>query len=354
MKVLCIGDPHFKEDRIKDIEIYVEQVIQLVKSCTFEFVVILGDILHDHERIHTLALNMAYKLIYDISQIVPVYICVGNHDMINCTQFLTDNHWMNGMKHWENVYIADKPISLEFSNDYSFVFVPYVPPGRFQEALNTENIIDVSNITCIFAHQEFKGCKMGAIVSIHGDEWLSESSMIISGHIHTTQRPQINIYYPGSSTQVAFGENSSPVLCIATWDNPLQKFPTIEEIPVMVEKKKLIYTDTNQIQSITLPEEISPEHIKISVSGSIEEFKTFKRTKQYKELITKGIKIVYKPKRIEVKEFNESIETTLKKGFDFKQILYSLVAEKKNPHLIKIYEKVVNNRDICLEDITFV
>ncbi len=49
--------------------------------------------------------------------------------------------------------------------------VPYVPPGRFVEALNIIDNEWWKNVNCIFAHQEFYGCKMGAIESIEGDKW---------------------------------------------------------------------------------------------------------------------------------------------------------------------------------------
>ena len=37
-------------------------------------------------------------------------LLVGNHDYINNQQFLTNNHWMNAMKDWNNVTIIDKVI----------------------------------------------------------------------------------------------------------------------------------------------------------------------------------------------------------------------------------------------------
>ena len=105
-----------------------------------------------------------------LSSYSTTYILVGNHDYISNTQFLTTNHWMNAMKEWKNVVIVDKVIQQNI-NDLSFVFVPYVFPGRFQEALNTIHIDGINKISCIFAHQEFKGCKLGAILSDIGDVW---------------------------------------------------------------------------------------------------------------------------------------------------------------------------------------
>ncbi len=38
--------------------------------------------------------------------------------------------------------------------------------------------------------------------------------LVISGHIHSEQRPQKYIFYPGSVIQHAFGESEDNGLCI--------------------------------------------------------------------------------------------------------------------------------------------
>ena len=42
-----------------------------------------------------------------MSNITKTIVIVGNHDLINNQQFLTQNHWMNAMKDWENVRVID-------------------------------------------------------------------------------------------------------------------------------------------------------------------------------------------------------------------------------------------------------
>ena len=64
----------------------------------------------------------------------------------------------------------------------------------------------------IFSHQEFSGCKMGAIISIEGDKWSLDYPHIVSGHIHSRQIPQKNIYYPGAAMQHAFGESEKNII----------------------------------------------------------------------------------------------------------------------------------------------
>ena len=170
MKVIAIGDPHFRVDNIPEVNLFIDKIEELCKKENPDFIVILGDVLHTHERIHTVPLNKAYEFIERLKKICQIFVLVGNHDMTSNQNFLNENHWMNGMKQWDNIKIVDK---LEFFkiDDFLFTFLPYVPPGRFIEALNSNNDIDWKNSDCIFAHQEFFGSKMGCIISMDGDKW---------------------------------------------------------------------------------------------------------------------------------------------------------------------------------------
>ena len=62
-KVIFIGDPHIQINNIKEVNIFIERVICLIKEKKPDFVVIAGDILHNHERLHTTSLNKAYEFI---------------------------------------------------------------------------------------------------------------------------------------------------------------------------------------------------------------------------------------------------------------------------------------------------
>ena len=208
--VLCIGDPHIQVGNITEVDLFIERLILLATKKQPDLIIVLGDILHTHERLHTIALNKAYEMINKLRLITKTYVLVGNHDYIQNQQFLTENHWLSGMKEWKNTVIVDKVIS-ETINGEKFVFTPYVPPGRFEEALNTLDG-DWKDASCIFAHQEFYGCKMGAIVSVEGDNWSIENPHVVSGHIHSRQIPQENIYYTGSAMQHAFGESEKNII----------------------------------------------------------------------------------------------------------------------------------------------
>lgn len=342
MKIIAVGDPHFHTDNVPEVNLFTTKLEELCQKTNPDLIVLLGDILHTHEKIHTIPLNLAYTLVDKLTQIAPVMILVGNHDYISNQQFLTDNHWMNGMKQWNNVEIVDKVICKEYK-DARLIFVPYVPPGRFEHALDTLGT-DWKNVDGIFAHQEFFGCKMGAIISADGDRWNEEYPFVISGHIHDKQRPQENVYYCGSSMQRAFGESEERCIPILTWKNHNH---TIEEVDLGLPKKKIVYTTLDNVEDVKIP--TTDDKIKITLTGDYDDFKSFKKTKRYQDMIKTGTKVVFKPKKKETVEEDDKITD----ASNFEVILQSLVLKDKNRFLYQAYEYVVHNRQIEVEDVKF-
>lgn len=351
--VLFIGDPHFQISNIPEVELFLERITNLATQKKPDIIVIAGDLLHTHERLHTIALNKAYELIDNMRKITKTYILVGNHDYISNSQFLSENHWMNGMKEWNNTVIVDKVIKLDINNE-KFIFVPYVQPGRFEEALKT--LRDTwTDSSCIFAHQEFAGCKMGAIVSVEGDKWSLDNPFVVSGHIHSKQSPQPNIYYTGSAMQHAFGESEKNIISFLTFD---KKNYENEEINLELPRKKIVYMDVDDMDKYIIPE--TEDQLKVTLKGEYNDFKALKKTKKYKSMVEKGIKVVFKPKKIDqIKTIIENgvekeiLDEVKSNGTDFNTILSSIVSEQKNPYLIQSYELIINGKETNIEDFLF-
>ena len=89
MRVIAIGDPHFRVENIIEVENFIDKIAKLTKSENPDMIVVLGDLLHTHEKIFTIALNKAYDFIKILRDIAPTYVLVGNHDYIQNSQFLT-------------------------------------------------------------------------------------------------------------------------------------------------------------------------------------------------------------------------------------------------------------------------
>jgi len=352
--VLFIGDPHIQVSNIPEVDLFIERIINLATEKQPDLIIIAGDLLHTHERLHTIALNKAYELVENMRLITKTYVLVGNHDMQNNQQFLTNGHWMNGMKEWDNTVVVDQVMSETIDGE-KFVFVPYVPPGRFEEALHT---LDGKwdDASCIFAHQEFAGCKMGAIISVEGDKWPDDNPHVISGHIHSRQIPQENIYYSGSAMQHAFGESTKNIIPYLTFDNREYKR---EEVDLKLPRKKIVYMDVEDIDDYEAPD--TDDKIKVTLSGNYGQFKALKKTKKYKKLLEKGIKVIFKPKKpkkkkMQINEKGEEIEVVdevQSSGTDFKTILGSIVTDQRDPYLTQAYELIINGKKMGLDDVIF-
>lgn len=354
MKVLCIGDPHFHTNNIGHLDEFIKKVTIQAKQA--DIVIIMGDLLHTHEKVHTIALNYANKFIDSLRQVCHTYVLVGNHDMISQTQFLSENHWMNALKSKDYVTIVDKVHKI-IHKGLEFVLCPYVPPGRLKEALNTIGD-DWQDCTTIFLHQEMKGCKMGAIISEDGDQWDENMPLIVSGHIHDRQWVGSNVYYTGSSMQHAFGESHDKTVsmikytggCDGSGDNcgghgpegcetrRLKKHYEIEEINLHLPIKKTLYVETSELDTYEIKMEDRVQY-RLVIKGNENEFKSFRKTKRFEMIKSQGIKIVFKHRQIEddEKKDDESDEEIV---CMFEDILNRMVKESKDKFLEEIYDEV--------------
>ena len=328
MKILFIGDPHIKTDNNEEVSILL---LELQKKCElhhFDRIIIGGDLMHYHERIFTQALNKTLEFVVTLSKYAPVDIIVGNHDMINNQQFLSSHHWMHVLSHLENVFVIDKPVCRKI-DDFTFLICPYVFPGRFIEALETE-CKEWKTMNVIFAHQEFKGCKMGAIISKDGDEWKDDNPLVISGHIHDNQRIGKNIYYPGTPLQHAFGDTDKRIVCYID-ENGL-----CTDLPLDVPIKKIINSEIKDLKDLKVK---SNESIKLKLKGTAEECKLFKQTAVYTEYINKGVKIQFEVGDKSV-SMSLKVNEDTKKKTTFRSILENSVQMDGDTLLLKIYKEL--------------
>lgn len=217
---LVIGDPHLKYRQSVTNSQYADAVLKVASEKKPDFIVILGDILDTHESVKIPPCKIATEIIISgLAKIAPTFVIIGNHDLVDSNQFLTDNHIFNPLKRWKNVTIVDYPIFTEIKSK-EFIMCPFVPPGRFVEALN--KLIEEGHTwdlaDCIFGHQEFYGCTVvGHKLSTTGDKWDTDYPPVISGHIHKEHTVGTNIYYPGSSTQSTYSEDSDKYIWFVTF-----------------------------------------------------------------------------------------------------------------------------------------
>jgi len=322
IKVLAIGDPHFKTDNVVEMDEMVDKIIKVAKQVLPNIIVVLGDVLHRHEKIHVIPLMKAEAFIKLLSEVAPTFVLIGNHDRPNNSTYMTNEHPFNALKLWPNTYIVDEKVTDIKLGDSRFLFLPYVFPGKFEETLNhaEKGVKDFQNAIAIFCHQEFYGAKMGAIVSQCGDKWSSNYPLIISGHIHDYDRPQENIVYVGTPLQSSFGDSVHKGVSVFTFER--EKWSE-DRIDLNLKKKVIVYLDCVEVHTY---QPSNDKMIKIVIRGDDAALKSVSKLDIIKQWKKQGIKIAYKtvPSSQIVSESNNGTRRA-KLKLTYKDRLYTTV-----------------------------
>lgn len=332
-KVLFIGDPHFKTSNNDVTDLVIDQCLnhldEMIKLHTTDSIIccIGGDLLDTHERLHQTPYNKMLNFIDKIRSRVFTVILVGNHDYENNQQFLSKKHWMNPLKEWKNVCIAD---TVKIFND--LIFVPYVPPGRFVEALNTLDSYDWKKSKCIFAHQEFRGCIMSSsIKSPHGDVWPIDYPLVISGHIHKAHSPQKNIIYPGSSAKHNFGEEDNDTSILFINFDTLEFIKLNLDLPIISTIKVTYDSLLDTLEKVDLK---PLQKLRVICEGPSAELNSIKKSNIFKNTPPGVVILLKETNNTELTE--DEIEKSFEKYFD----IFKHLIKNYDPELNYIYENV--------------
>lgn len=326
LKVLCIGDLHFQDVQIPFYELFITRLHKIVKKGKYDYVILLGDVKnkfkHDTRQVQTLV----NKLVETITLYSKLYILVGNHDFDSNQEFLTENHTLTAYKKWPNVQVVDTVIR-ETWGDHIIILTPFVPKGRFHEALDTHRWKDAD---VVFAHQEILGCKMGVTESIDGDGWSEDYPLLISGHIHEKQKIGSNVIYPGTPYDTGWSSGNRHYM--------MELELSVDSIkPVYIEvemPKKVLYNMTyeNAIKW-EIPEDENSYKLKISCSQK--EFLQIKE--KFKGL---GVKLVHE--QVNDNKLQQFLKDKKITHSDYKTIFEKLV-ENEDCTVQKLFKKVLRN-----------
>jgi len=332
--IFVIGDVHFQKDAFLQGEELIEKCVDAAKNASPTIIVLLGDILDTHETAKNTPYKQTEKLIEELSAIAPLYVIMGNHDLINQSQFLTNNHFFNPFKKWPGVTIVDVPISVKIG-DNTIVMCPYVAPGRFIEALNTmfeyEDPVDWQLADCIFAHQEVRVRNEDGLIGVvyngkessKADIWDEVYPPLICGHIHDECRLGTNVYYMGSARQVNFDESPDKRVWNITFDE--EGFQH-DKIDLGLKARKEIEMEYENIKSFDF-DLLEKYYIKIKLKGTREQFKLFRKSQLHAKLSRLGVKIAFDPE-VEDNPFIINLGSALKDDVSFEGILRELIKTK--------------------------
>lgn len=352
LRCLVIGDPHFKvTEMIASCEMG-DAIVKIAKDQKPDFIVCLGDTLDRHETIHSNPLMAATKWLADLTEIAKVYLLIGNHDRPNNSDFLSDEHPFVALKWWpdDKMRVVDKVV-IDLIHDMPFFFVPYVPPGRFEEALQTHpdwhsDGYKEKKWVAGFTHQEFYGIEMApSIFSEKGDRWPNNYPLLINGHIHDRSVPQENIISIGTPRQHDFDESFDKNLSLFTFyqDQPYHE----EKIPLPLPKKIIQHLN---VQEFLVWEPPSPllDYLKIEIRGNHAEIIALRKLDKMKKLRELGIKIVTRD--IEAgrrKEKDLPLPHKIWQQTPFRDRL--ALRAKEDPEVDKVYQRLFNRKKVTIK-----
>lgn len=298
VKILVIGDPHFDLKCLATVDAFIKQINILVSETKPDVVVVLGDILHTHEKTRVECHTRAIAWFKEMACHSHVVVLIGNHDRANNGVYLTNEHFFTGLEGYDNIVIvATGPYAFDIerkgSPSFYFVAVPYVPKGRLHEALDLLKVpISSKRPLAVFGHNDIRGAKMGSIVCRDGDVWPPDYPLLIDGHYHDHQVFG-NVFIPGTPFQQTFSEDMNKGVYSFTFSEGKEN-PDVSRIKLKLRIKTSITKSPSEFSVMKIPD--PTYELRIVIQGKQADIEAVKVSKQYKEFSKLSyVKIVLSP-----------------------------------------------------------
>lgn len=234
-KIYLIGDTHIGLGYPNSVDkwfkvhqqYFSEFLIPLLKKEVEpdDIIVHLGDLFDNRNVIPINLLNYGMDIVEEISNIAPLHIIVGNHDL--WSKSASEINTIRPFRYIPNVTIYDKTSILEY-NGKKILMMPYIEKRLEQ----IELINQFKNCDYLFCHSDLNGCKMHLTSVAHKnsdkidiDNFISFRK-VRSGHIHLTQENG-NFKFVGSIFQMDRNDTGDQkgITVINTSDESEQFFP---------------------------------------------------------------------------------------------------------------------------------
>lgn len=191
-RIFMISDIHFgvRSNSIEWLDIHKDYFynffIPLLETNKKEgdVLFVLGDVFESRQTINILILNEALTIFKKLSEILPVYVIIGNHDCYR--KSTTDINSAVIFKNLKNVTVFDETEIIEATNGIKLLMMPW------QETIKKElETVKNNDADYLFCHSQFGGINFNKKVTIDEGMDIKEVSKfkrVYSGHIHYTQK----------------------------------------------------------------------------------------------------------------------------------------------------------------------
>lgn len=342
VKVLAIGDLHFRKGELHLADLVIQKLNQSIDAMKPDLIVFLGDTLDTHEKIDMNAFNKAIFFFKSLALKYPIVIIIGNHDRPDATTNLTDNSAFFCLRDCKNIYVVDRVMDIGWalpghtpglSHNLRFIFVPFVPPGTFDDALGTleKDFHDPKNpVTAVFAHQTFVGAAHGKTIVRSGDKWPLTNPLLISGHVHSYKVVQPNLIYAGTPYQLSFDDTSDKGVLFCEFTGTAN--PSIRFVELDIKKKRIVTLTPAEIDSFVPPPDCE---VRIEIVGSRSEIDDLTRKGVVTKMRTQGVSVnMTTHKQVNIRNPDNK---------PFREILLDSI--KDDPEASTMYDEIFKSAD---------
>ncbi len=229
-----------------------------------DIIVHLGDLFDNRNIIPINLLNYGMDIVEEISQIAPLHIIIGNHDLYS--KSASEINSIRPFKYIPNVKIYDSPKVLKFNN-LNILMMPYIEKRLDQIKVIEEN----KNCDYLFCHSDLNGCKMHLSSAAHRNndkidiENFKSFKKVRSGHIHLVQSNKA-FTFVGSIFQMDRNDTGDQkgIFVIDTEDDSEEFFPN-KISPVFRKFRVIAEEDIDKLDEIR----DTKDYIDLAISNNL-------------------------------------------------------------------------------------
>jgi exonuclease SbcD len=261
------------ESKNKDLIIeIVKHMIQEAKERGVENLVCGGDLL-DSRTSQRLDVLMTLRTIFEMvdDSGLTLWVIHGNHDL---TDYKSTTSFLTPFKDlFPSVIIIDEPLTENFDS-ISVDFIPFQDESVLVESINKSKGGDI-----LFSHFELNGSKNNGKVADNRNidkHLLSKWNKVFLGHYHDEQEVSEGIWHLSSLYQRGYGENQKKGFTLI-YDDLSKEHIQTQFKPFKVVKYN-IDDITPDVRKELLKEAKTYVNLRLTVMGSIEKVKSFKKS----------------------------------------------------------------------------
>lgn len=282
MRVLLIGDPHVTAEEIPDAQGLVHLVVDVLKKHQPDYVVLLGDLHHNHASVHADVTKFWLDSLKTMSAALPhghIVALLGNHDMSTVGSGHALLSYCNRTD-LPNVIVVDRPKRL----GSNVVAIPYCHTA--EQLIEACREVGATGSDVVLCHQTFSGSfyENGFFAKDGINPDLVPGAKIISGHIHAAQEFG-RVWYVGSPRwRNALDENQDKNIHLLNIEGAELK--SITAIPTSPSCRKMVKTKFENGVHVLGP---APSESLVNVSWVVESVGTKEQNEAVLNLVPDGV-----------------------------------------------------------------